>query len=100
LAVKDLPKEKTVEGRIVEGICAKEALRDRRDALSELVEPVRRYRKLADSGPLTLQGSDYAKAVERLNVAIDRVFCRHACFSWRRDSPTLMDPRTDEREPL
>lgn len=29
-------------------------------------------RELADSEPLTLQGSDYAKAVERLNVAIDR----------------------------
>jgi hypothetical protein len=50
----------------------RKAIRDRQDALSELVDAVRLHRKLADSKPLTLQGSDYAKAVERLNVAIDR----------------------------
>ena len=42
------------------------------NALSELVEAIRLYRKLADSKPLTLQGDDYAKAVERLNGAVDR----------------------------
>ena len=42
----------------------KKALRDRQDALVNLVDAVRAYRKLADSKPLTLQGSDYAKAVE------------------------------------
>jgi hypothetical protein len=50
----------------------KKALRDRQDALSELVESVRLFKKLADSKPLTLQENDYAKAVERLNAAIDR----------------------------
>jgi hypothetical protein len=50
----------------------KEALRDRQNALSELVAAVRLYLKLADSKPLTLQEDDYAKAVERLNAAIDR----------------------------
>jgi hypothetical protein len=67
------PAKKTIdlEGRVVkDGV--KKALRDRHDALSELVDAVRMYRKLADSKPLTLQGNDYAKAVERLNVAIDR----------------------------
>jgi hypothetical protein len=50
----------------------KKALRERQDALGELVDAVRLYRKLADSKPLTLQGSDYVEAVERLNAAIDR----------------------------
>jgi hypothetical protein len=58
------------EGRVVkDGI--KKALRDRQDALGELVDAVRLYRKLADSKQLTLQGNDYAEAVERLNAAID-----------------------------
>jgi hypothetical protein len=66
------PARKTIdlEGRAVkDGI--KNALRDRQDALGELVDAVRLYRKLADSKPLTLQGSDYLEAVERLNAAID-----------------------------
>lgn len=46
--------------------------RDRQDALSELVDAVRLFRKLADKTPLTLREAVYAKAVERLNVAIDR----------------------------
>jgi hypothetical protein len=67
------PARKTIdlEGRVVkDGV--KKAIRDRQDALSELADAVRLYRKLADSKPLTLQGSDYAKAVERLNAAVDR----------------------------
>jgi hypothetical protein len=36
------------------------ALRDRQLALAELVHAIRHYRKIADSKPLTLQGSDYA----------------------------------------
>jgi hypothetical protein len=60
-----------LEGRIVkDGV--KKALGDRKDALSELVDAVRLFRKLAESKLLTLQGADFAKAVERLNVAIDR----------------------------
>jgi hypothetical protein len=47
------------------------ALRDRQDALSELIEAIRKYRKLAEKTPLTLQGSDFAQAVEELNKAID-----------------------------
>jgi hypothetical protein len=50
----------------------KKALRDRQDALSELVDAVRQYRKLADSKPLTPQENDYVKALERLNAAVDR----------------------------
>jgi hypothetical protein len=67
------PARKTIdlEGRVVkDGV--KQALRDRQNALSELVDAVRLYRKLADSKPLTLQEDDHAKAVERLNTAIDR----------------------------
>jgi hypothetical protein len=40
--------------------------------LTELVHAIREYRKLADQKPLTLQGSDYAHAVQELNKAIDR----------------------------
>jgi hypothetical protein len=67
------PAQKTIdlEGRIVkDGV--KKALRDRQDALSELVDAVRQYRKLADSKPLTPQENDYVKALERLNAAVDR----------------------------
>jgi hypothetical protein len=45
---------------------------DRQLALAELVHAIREYRKIADSKPLTLQGSDYAHAVHELNKAIDR----------------------------
>jgi predicted RecB family endonuclease len=48
------------------------ALRDRQEALSELIEAIRKYRKLAEKTPLRLQGSDFAQAVEELNKAIDR----------------------------
>jgi hypothetical protein len=67
------PARKTIdlEGRLVkDGV--RTALRDRQDALSELVEAIRKYRKLAEKTPLTLQGSDFAQAVEELNKAIDR----------------------------
>ena len=67
------PAKKTIdlEGRIVkDGV--KTALRDRQDALGNLVDAVRLYRKLADSKPQTLQGADFAQAVEDLNKAVDR----------------------------
>jgi hypothetical protein len=67
------PARKTIdlEGRLVkDGV--RTALRDRQDALSELVEAMRKYRKLAEKAPLTLQGPDFAQAVEDLNKAIDR----------------------------
>src|SRR5450432_3906065 len=54
------PARKTIdlEGRVVkDGI--KKALRDRQDALGELVDAVRMYRKLADGKPMTLKSSDY-----------------------------------------
>jgi hypothetical protein len=68
------PARKTIdlEGRIVkDGV--KQALRDRQLALAELVHAVQHYRKVAESKPLTLQGSEYPQAVQTLNKAIDRV---------------------------
>jgi hypothetical protein len=67
------PARKTIdlEGRIVEDGVRK-ALRDRQLVLTELVHAIRKYRKIAESKPLTLQGSDYAQAVKELNEAIDR----------------------------
>jgi hypothetical protein len=47
-------------------------LRDRQMALPELIHAVCEYRKLAESKPLTLQGSDYAQAVLELIKAIDQ----------------------------
>jgi hypothetical protein len=41
-------------------------------ALTELVHAIRHFRQIADSKPLTLQGSEYAQAVQELNKAIDR----------------------------
>src|SRR5260370_38199235 len=67
------PARKTIdlEGRLVkDGV--RTALRDRQDALSELVEAIHKYRKLAEKTPLTLQGADFAQAVEDLNKAIER----------------------------
>jgi hypothetical protein len=40
-------------------------------ALTDLVHAIREFRKLADK-PLTLQGSEYARAVQELNKAIDK----------------------------
>jgi hypothetical protein len=64
------PPRKTIdlEGRVVkDGV--RKALRDRRDALSELVDAVRLYRKLADKMP---READYAKSIEQLDAAIAR----------------------------
>jgi len=40
------------------------AIQNRQIALSNLVHAVQEYRQLADSKPLTLQGRDFAQAVE------------------------------------
>jgi hypothetical protein len=59
-----------LEGRLVkDGV--RKTLRDRQNALTDLVGAIREYRKLADQ-PLTSQGSEYAHAVQKLNQAIDR----------------------------
>jgi hypothetical protein len=66
------PAKKTIdlEGRLVkDGV--RKALRERQVALGNLLDAIRLYRKLADSKPLTLQGSDFAQA-EELNKAIER----------------------------
>jgi hypothetical protein len=49
-------------GRIVKDGVQK-ALRDRQLALTELVHAIKHFRQIADSKPLTLQGSDYAHSV-------------------------------------
>jgi hypothetical protein len=67
------PDRKTIdlEGRVVkDGI--RKAIQDRQTVLSDLVHAIREYRKLADTTPLTLQGSEYAHAVHELNKAIER----------------------------
>jgi soluble cytochrome b562 len=71
----DLPPSarKTIdlEGRVVkDGV--RKTLKDRQTALSDLVQAIREYRKLAEKQPLTLQGSEYAHAVQELNKAIDQ----------------------------
>src|ERR1700731_4855013 len=60
------PARKTIdlEGRLVkDGV--RKSLKDRQNALTELVHAIREYGKLADK-PLTLQGSEYAHAVQEL----------------------------------
>ena len=67
------PARKTIdaEGRLVkDGV--RNAIRERQIVLTDLVHAIREYRKLADQKPLTLQGSDYAHAVQELNKAVDR----------------------------
>src|SRR6202045_5215603 len=67
------PARKTIdlEGRVVkDGV--RTALRDRQLALAELVHAIQHYRKVVDSKPLTLLGSEYPQAVLELNKAIDR----------------------------
>jgi hypothetical protein len=67
------PARKTIdlEGRLVkDGV--RKALTQRREALEGLVRAVRQYRTLAEKQPLTLQSSEYAHAVDELNVALDR----------------------------
>jgi len=50
----------------------RKAIQDRQLALTDPVHAIREYRRLAETKPLTLQGSDYAHAVHELNKAIDR----------------------------
>ena len=67
------PERKTIdlEGRIVkDGV--RKALTQRRDALDGLVRAVRQYRALAEKQPLTLQGAEYAHAVQELKTALER----------------------------
>ena len=59
-----------LEGRLIKDAVRK-AFADRRNALHELVHAINQYRKLSESKPLTVQGSDYAHAVLELNKAID-----------------------------
>ena len=61
------PVRKTIdlEGRLVKDDVRKAVL-DRQNALTDLVHAIREYRKLADSTPLTPQGSEYAQAVQEL----------------------------------
>ena len=65
------PARKTIdlEGKQKDGV--RKAIRDRQNALHELVNAINQYRKLSESKPLTLQGSDYAHAMLELNKAID-----------------------------
>jgi len=66
------PVRKTIdlEGRLVKDAVRK-SLKDRQNALTNLIHTIRELRKLDDQ-PLTLRGSDYAQAVQELNKAIDR----------------------------
>ena len=66
------PARKTIdlEGRLVKDAVRK-TLKDRQNALTQLIHAVREYRKLAEQ-PLTLRGSEHAHAVQELNMAMDR----------------------------
>jgi len=44
--------------------------------IADLVHAFREYRRLAESAPLTLQGSDHAHAVHEMNKVIDRAAAR------------------------
>jgi len=48
------------------------AIHDRQTVLDDLDHAIREHRKIAGSKPLTLQGADYAHAIQELNKAIDR----------------------------
>jgi hypothetical protein len=64
------PAKKTIdlEGRLIkDGV--RKAICDRQNALHGLLNAINQYRKLSESKPLTLQGSDYAHAVLELNKA-------------------------------
>jgi hypothetical protein len=59
------PERKSIDldGRIVkDGV--RKALRERQAALADLVHAIREYRRLAEAKPLTLQGADYAHAIQ------------------------------------
>ena len=67
------PAQKTIdlEGRIVkDGV--KKVLRDRQQALTDLVQVIQEYRKLSGA-PLRLRGADHENAVTELNAVIERV---------------------------
>jgi hypothetical protein len=67
------PARKTIDlvGRIVkDGV--RKVLWDRQLALTELVHAIKHFQQIADSKPLTLQGSEYPQAVQELNKAIER----------------------------
>jgi hypothetical protein len=67
------PARRTIdlEGRIIkDGV--RKAIRDRQEALTELVHAIKEYRRLADETPLTLRGGDYAQAVQDLTRAIEK----------------------------
>jgi hypothetical protein len=64
------PRAIDAEGRVVKEAVRK-ALKDHQDALTDLIHAVREYRNLADK-PLTLQGPEYAHAIQELKKAIDR----------------------------
>jgi hypothetical protein len=89
------PANKTIdlEGRLIkDGV--RKAIRDRQNALHELLNAINQYRKLSESKPLTLQGSDYANAVLELNKAIDyaegtTVALNRASVADLRDGPAL-----------
>jgi hypothetical protein len=49
----------------------RKTVKERQVALDDLVKAIREFRKYTDQ-PLTLRGSDYAHAVQELNVSIDR----------------------------
>jgi hypothetical protein len=67
------PAKKTIdcEGRLVKD-AVKKALRDRQNALAELVDTIGKYRRIAAQKTLTLQGGEYAQAVKELDEAVDR----------------------------
>ena len=66
------PARKSIdlEGRVVKDAVRK-TLKDRQNALTQLLQAIRVYRKFADQ-PLTLRDSEYSHAVQELNQAIDR----------------------------
>jgi hypothetical protein len=70
----DLPPaaRKTIdlEGRLIKDAVRK-TLKDHQNALTELLQAIRKFRKLVDE-PLTLRGSEYARALQELHKAVDR----------------------------
>jgi hypothetical protein len=67
------PARKTIdlEGRLIkDGV--RKAIRERQNALHELLNAINQYRKISESKSLTLQGSEHAHAVLELNKAIDQ----------------------------
>jgi hypothetical protein len=66
------PAKKTIdlEGRLIkDGV--RRAIRDRQNALHELLTAINQYRRLSESTPVTLQGADCAHAIPGLKKAID-----------------------------